>query len=325
MKSNYFFATLFLALVTISSFSQEIEWKHKANLPSKILSGSAISCQDKIYSISGQEDIGTGRTSISKMTLEYNLTTNEWIKKSDIITGRWNLACASVDGKIYAIGGDSFLDKNEMYDPATDTWQTCAPMPTGRQHVKAVVVNNKIYIIGGLESWTKVSTKNEAYDPRTNTWETMAPIPTPKHNYAAVVYKDKIYVFSGNTPKDGDIWSGSSTYDVYDPATNTWATSSSLPTIRINPGVGIINDRVIIVGGFMGDGVVASVDIFNITTGTWSQSTSIPKKIVAMSSTTYNDKIYIIGGSPGPDDWNGYNTVYEGTLLKPTNIIPKVN
>jgi N-acetylneuraminic acid mutarotase len=316
MKTKLVFATLFVGIITTQIFSQVISWTPKAQLPHQIYSGSAVTCQDKVYFIGGQIDIGSGNYIASNMMFEYKLAMDEWIEKTNMPTARYNLAVAAVDGKIYAIGGDRFLDKNEMYDPTTEAWQTLTPMPTARQHIKAAVVNGKIYIIGGLLlNYSQVSSKNEVYDPQTDTWEEMAPIPTPKHNYATIVYNDKIYIFGGGTQNGGNVWVQTSTVEVYDPATNTWDTSVSLPSVRFNPGIGMIENKIMITGGISGDETLSDVDVFDPVSNTWNAGTSLPIQNVAMGSTTLNNKIYIIGGSSGPANWIGYSTVYEGSFV----------
>ncbi len=318
METKLIITTLLLGLITINSFSQTIVWEAKASLPYQIYSGSAVTCQGINYFVGGQKDIGSGNFIASNMIFEYNLAMDEWVEKPNMSTAHFNSAVASVDDKIYVIGGDSFLDQNEMYDPATEIWQILTPMPTARQHIKAAVVDDKIYIIGGLESWDEVSTKNEVYDPQTDTWDEMAPIPIPKHNYSTVVYNDEIYIFGGCTQNGVDIWSMTSSVEVYNPAANSWTTTSSLPSTRFNPGIGIIDDKIIIAGGFSDDEVVSDVDVFDPVSSTWTESTSLPEKNVAMGSTTLNDKIYIIGGTSGPAGWQGYNTVYEGVFDEST-------
>lgn len=326
MKIKFVFTAIILGIITTSSFSQEIVWSPKAELPLNIYSGSAVTCQEKIYFIGGQKDIGSGNFIASNRLFEYNTDMDEWVEKPHMPTARYNFAAATFEGKIYAIGGDYFLDKNEMYDPTTETWHTLTPMPTARQHIKAAVVNGKIYIIGGLlEGWTEVSSKNEAYDPLTDTWEEMAPIPTPKHNYATAVYNDKIYIFGGDTQNGNNAWVQTASVEVYDPAANTWDTSISLPTVRFNPGIGLINHSIIITGGISGDGAVTDVDILDLVSNSWSQGDSLPLKNVAMGSATLNDKIYIIGGADGPGDWIGYNEVYEGAFEEPSGTVQNTN
>ena len=99
----------------MSSFSQSITWNTKAELPHQIYSGSAVTCQDVVYFIGGQKDIGSGNYIASNMIFEYDLTMDEWIEKPNMPTARYNLAVATVDGKIYAIGGDNLNGLTSPY------------------------------------------------------------------------------------------------------------------------------------------------------------------------------------------------------------------
>ena len=87
-----------------------------------------------------------------------NLSAEEnWTRKADMPTQRYNFDTCIVNGKIFASGGevDKFGDISiatvEMYDPKTDTWERKADMPTARSGVSTSVVDGKIYAIGGAE------------------------------------------------------------------------------------------------------------------------------------------------------------------------------
>lgn len=70
---------------------------------------------------------------------------------------RWGLTTATLNGKIYAIGGaDRYPPLScsvfvEEYDPVTDTWTTKSPIPVARTALApcAPSVDGKIYVIGG--------------------------------------------------------------------------------------------------------------------------------------------------------------------------------
>src|SRR6266446_4755916 len=59
-----------------------------------------------------------------------------WMTKTPMPTARNSVGAASINGIVYAVGGqEGFcgpLSTVEAYDPATDTWTTKAPMPTPR-------------------------------------------------------------------------------------------------------------------------------------------------------------------------------------------------
>lgn len=311
--------SLLLIAFYFNANSQEITWESKAPLPLGHHSGSAVTGNGKIYHVGGQKKNGASWI-MSNQMFEFDPAKNEWSEKSNLPTVRCNLATASVDGKIYVIGGDSFLNTNEVYDPATDSWTNLTAMPTARQHIKGAVVAGKIYIIGGLETWYKVSNKNEVYDPLTNVWEQKSPIPTPKHNYAATVFDDKIYIFGGATQSGNNVWIDNSSVEIYDPVTNSWDSVSTMPTARFNPGIAVVEDKILILGGYAGDNVSNRVDIFDPVTKSWSATSALPQINVAMGSTISNNKIFIVGGSEGGPAWTHYNTVYEGTFTGTTHI-----
>jgi N-acetylneuraminic acid mutarotase len=64
------------------------------------------------------------------------------------------LATATVNGKIYAIGGydsaSSILSAVEEYDPVTNQWTGKAPMPTPRAQLTTAEIGGHIYAIGGV-------------------------------------------------------------------------------------------------------------------------------------------------------------------------------
>lgn len=82
-------------------------------------------------------------------------------------TARQSLAVATVDGKIFAVGGENqtILSIMEKYNPVTNVWTARAPMPTPRVYATANSAKGSIYVIGGLNS-TWVNTV-EVYTPPT--------------------------------------------------------------------------------------------------------------------------------------------------------------
>jgi N-acetylneuraminic acid mutarotase len=68
-------------------------------------------------------------------------------------TGRYYLAAAALNGKIYAIGGynstSTYLATTEEYNPVSNTWTTKPDMPTARYGLAAAEAMGRIYAVGG--------------------------------------------------------------------------------------------------------------------------------------------------------------------------------
>ena len=90
---------------------------------------------------------------------------DQWERKENMPeSSRCCAAAATVDGKVYFIGGievnraphipnpgDMTLDRVQAYDPATDTWTAKRSMPTKRARMAAVTFDGMIYVFGGAE------------------------------------------------------------------------------------------------------------------------------------------------------------------------------
>jgi N-acetylneuraminic acid mutarotase len=133
-------------------------------------------------------------------------------------------------------------------------------------------------------------------------WTTKIPMPTPRLEFSSAVVNGKIYIIGGrdandpNTPKQVV-----STVEIYDPATDSWATGPSLPTALANQMTIAVNGKIYAIGGneqFTSDtkDVVQELDPM---TPQWTLKTPMPNPIASAAVTVNNGLIYIAGGE-GP-------------------------
>jgi N-acetylneuraminic acid mutarotase len=242
---------------------------------------------------------------------------NEWTAKAPVPTARGGLGVAVVNGKIYAIGGlnnDTQVAVNEEYNPVTDTWATRAPMPTARSGFAIAVYKNKIYCIGGIvgDSDNLVSGftgVNEVYDPAKNTWETKVSMPTPRADLRASVVDGKIYLMGGK-----EYWEVNPFYhelnvtEVYDPATNSWTTKSSMPIPAFGYASEVVDDKIYVIGGARafqeGLGTLTAIgvnQVYDSKNDTWSSRASLPVALshaaaCVTSGVTAPMRTYVVGG-----------------------------
>ena len=149
---------------------------------------------------------------------------------------------AALNGKMYVVGGfitgGGLTSAVEAYDPTTNTWTIKAPIPSPMTYAGAAAIGNKLYFVGGSPNDNNSTTGLlQIYDSVTNTWSTGASMPTPRTSFVTGVIDGKLYAAGGQGPP----FAGNPPYavlEVYDPATNTWTTKTSMATVRRQRGRG---------------------------------------------------------------------------------------
>ena len=220
---------------------------------------------------------------------------DSWTTKASMPTARFSFGVASVNGKIYAIGGavstqsGTLLGNNEEYDQSTDTWYEKAPLPTPTYGCAVASYGNQIYVFcgqikggNGLEVDTNAT---KVYDIVTDRWVTKAPIPTARSLLEANVVGAKIYLIGGDV--------NGTFNEVYDPATDTWSTKASMPTAAYAYASGVVDNKIYVISD--------RTQIYDPQTDTWSFGAPIPVAVAGAGSAVITDvgtaiAIYVIGG-----------------------------
>lgn len=225
-------------------------------------------------------------------------------------------------GKLYVLGGlgPGWTAKGLVYeyDPAIDQWTKKKNMPLLTHHIGITELNGKIYVMGGFvkpqkgpTAWQPVDNAWE-YDPANDTWKALAPLPSKRGSPNAVVHDGKIYVIggAGNFPgsKDTSIHPARphravGTNEVYDPATNTWETRSPMPTARNHAAAGMVNNKIYVIGGRVGNGFITRasntdiVEVYDPAPDQWGALLApMPTPRSAVAWGVYRGKIYVVGG-----------------------------
>ena len=255
-------------------------------------------------------------------------STAQWTRKKDMPTARYDFSTSVVNGKIFAIGGEIRLEKDEfgeqalskveMYDPETDTWERRMDMPTPRSAVSTSVVDGKIFAIGGDQaekikvsrgfSWKiKKLTTVEMYDPVTDTWTQKADMPTPRSYLSTSVMDGKIYAIGGMSSST-EKWR-LETVEVYDPLMDTWAKARDINQARSCTAISVVNGEIYAIGGRGWSGIqsepdpyLASVEAFNLKTNQWQEITEMPTPRTSHTASIIDGKIYVIGGYVQEDE-----------------------
>jgi len=250
------------------------------------------------YMILGETDVpppGYTYSGISLPTDPGAPDTPTWTVASTMLVARRELAAASVNGKVYAIGGYNagYLSSVEAYSPESDTWTFRTPMPTARARIAAVVVGQLVYVIGGYDG-AYLGTV-EVYDPTTDTWSSRTSMPTARGLLTAVVVDGKVLAMGGHNGGALNV------VEEYDPVLDSWNTLPSLPGVNSEGAAAVFNGSVYVVGGDNGFQPNQSIMAYDLGTATWS---------TRPGPSTYDHAVAVLGGA-----LYSFGGVYGGTFV----------
>lgn len=151
---------------------------------------------------------------------------SEWVYTTPMQETRKNVSTATLDGKIYVLGGENAsgsVNTFAVYDTEKKTWESLPAYPgteSGICKAAMFTYHNEIYVIGGqTDTGVKAQLLKSVYAFNTETrqWQKKADLAEGRTNLAAAVSKDKVYTWTkaGTTDKA----------DIYDIKTDTWETA----------------------------------------------------------------------------------------------------
>ena len=318
----------------------------KSPLPTQRTSSAAVVLKDKIYVVAGRN-----YNDILSIVEAYSPATDSWTGVNSLRSQREELTLDEVNGSLYAIGGNKgifaeggidqfFWDKVEMFNPApgVSDWVNRKQMLRGRKEHASGVVGGKIYILTGMSSNTYDECRSnggnnvEVYDTQTDSWSIASDKVLCIVGSSSVTIGDKIYLFGGQLPNyvlsegnaEGDKLGISYDVNIFNTQTNSWEKGARMPHARNRGGLGLINGKVYLIGGFGGSKVWSDkagenynqyVDVYDPQSDSWTTVGEFFPTPIDFSYVTYNNKIYTFGGEHFYS-WPYRNSVFEFNPLK---------
>jgi N-acetylneuraminic acid mutarotase len=176
-------------------------------------------------------------------------------------TGRSALVAASVNGRVFAIGGmaadETALATVESYNPGSLVfpWFSRAPLPAPRMFPSgAAVISGKIYVPGGFNAQHDPTRSLFVYDVAQDKWTTRKRMPVANAGGGSVAIGGKLYVL---TNPQGAL-TPSKLYR-YNPGTDAWAERTAPGASLAGAVVAAIDGKLYAAGGFGPDGPVATL------------------------------------------------------------------
>lgn len=271
------------------------KWKKARPLPSYRYECCSAALGDDIYVVGG-----IFRPSVwfpTALVEVYHCQSDQWETISSYPVAAHHAGAATLDGKLYVVGGNGIriVPRSDVfsYDPQQKIWERKADLPVARGALAVVSLNGKLYALGGGANKVALSTVDE-YDPKTNIWTAKAKLPTPREHITAAVAGGKIYVIAGYA---GTRFNNLTTLEAYDPTTNAWKTLAPVPYAVSGLASAVVADRLFIFGGEQGWATSAEVHEYLPENDTWVRHSDMPSARYALTATAVNGEIHAIGGN----------------------------
>lgn len=230
-------------------------------------------------------------------------------------TERHECASATVDGKLYLLGGRG-MKPVEEYDPALKQWKTLAVPPVEIHHFQAVAYKGMIYVIGALSGKYPHETPLDhvlIFDPKKNIWKKGDEVPQDRRRGAAglVLRDNKFYLVGGI--KDGHWAENRDYFDEYDPETGEWKKLPDLPRVRDHFQSAVVDGKIYAVGGrksFAKEGhnfdlTRPEVDVYDFQANSWKtlpEKFNLPTPRAGGSTVAYEEGFIVLGGESGSQE-----------------------
>ncbi len=139
------------------------------------------------------------------------------------------------------------------------------------------------------------------------TWLTRAPLPAPRVGAGSAVVNGLLYVFGGFIPDFGGP-SIIALTTVYDPAANRWCAKTPMPTARMSPGVGVVNEIVYVMGGNNAAEGLATVEAYDPATDKWSAKAPMSMARSGFGVAAVDGILYALGGDTSGTSVEAYDS-----------------
>ena len=260
-----------------------------------------VALDGRIYVIGGFDDRGT----IVADVRVYEVATRQWTQASPLPMPVHHANAAAVDGKLYVLGaltGQGFdqIGNVWVYDPASDAWTDGAPMEaaSARGSSAVGVIAGKIYLAGGYRNGDAVTILS-VYDPAADAWaHDLAPLPAPRDHAAGAAVGGTLYVMGG---RDHAISAITDRVDAYDPVSNSWTGQAPMRTGRAGMAAGVVDGRVIVVGGEGNPdspvGVFPQTERYDPDADAWTALAPMDTPRHGMGAAGHDGALYVPGGA----------------------------
>eukprot|EP00928_Gymnodinium_smaydae_P048796 TRINITY_DN32675_c0_g1_i1.p1 TRINITY_DN32675_c0_g1~~TRINITY_DN32675_c0_g1_i1.p1 ORF type:complete len:438 (-),score=61.63 TRINITY_DN32675_c0_g1_i1:329-1609(-) len=193
------------------------QWVSCPRMPRRRAGGAAAALPDgRLLVVGGYDERGIASGVLAACDM-YDPFTESWTPAAPLGRARWGLGCATLGGKVYAVGGCSLalvpnmeepmetLRGCEVYDSETNCWTPCAQLCVPRSGSRVVALGGRrLVAVGGCQDVfgrAEPQSTVEIFDPEIGYWELLGSrLTRPRTSAAVAAIDDCSFFVAGGAP-----------------------------------------------------------------------------------------------------------------------------
>ncbi len=206
---------------------------------------------------------------------------------------RFGHVAALVGDEIYVLAGrgkESAIGTIERINAKRKKVETIPGTVTPRYWLGGATDGTTIYLAGGLDNDDKTTALLEAWRPGESSARTLAPMPEARSRFDLILFQNRLYAIGGTDAAD----IRSRRVDIYDIATDKWSRGADMPYVREGDAE-LLEDRIIVPGGYGGEYSLGSVLSYDPKTNAWSENAPLYLPQSAHSIAVMDGTLYVFG------------------------------
>ena len=305
-------------------------WSQGSNMPTPRLEAGVTALGQSVVVVGGFDTDQQAGLDVTTTIDVFDTQANAWTTPfPDAPVARHHVQVAAIGTTLYVLGGldgaanaaneypargDSYMLDTQV-DPLV--WQPITPITAGfeRGSAAVVVVPPRIYLLGGASTLNALAS-NIYYDIIQNAWcpgdactpdQQIPDLPAPRSHPAAMRKTDGTLVLIGGLSM---LTSDTETSDVFwlspdqQITTGAWATISGtgaplqpMPHARGGCAYGIVQGKMMCVGGEAGTSALSYTEGYDPLQNTWTEFPVMPEPRAGTLGAVVNQKLYVPGGA----------------------------
>jgi hypothetical protein len=206
-------------------------------------------------------------------------------------------------------------------------------------HTATRLTDGRVLVVGGGGNDNLALASAELFDPATGTWTLTGSLGAPRFGHQAALLADgRVLVVGGDAGGPPPDFGRTSSAEIYDPASGTWAPTGSMAITRGGHTATALADGTVLVAGGWGDRrgsdstgwyewPLEIAEVYDPATGLWSTTGSLNAARYGHTATRLaNGDVLIAGGS---DDGDLMYTLYTveryDPVLRTWSAVPHLN